>query len=211
MESTKTGSAARGSRLVLGVVLIVVFLTMAGCSTTAARPAHKPAHTKGTPTPQKSASQYTIEYTSLGFIYKDAVSGYAVTFPQRPDVEPLANNETDQAANFASFSDLMSTEFASTGQVLNKTPNLQAQLMGVVSSMNPSGQVGASSYTLGGLDAAQAQFTTGSSSQIPSYLVGQPAEIVVAGDGNRFYELFALGGTSDQRQAFFDSFKRIDK
>jgi hypothetical protein len=147
----------------------------------------------------------------LGFIYKDAVSGYAVTFPQRPDVEPLANNETDQAANFASFSDLMSTEFASTGQVLNKTPNLQAQLMGVVSSMNPSGQIGASSYTLGGLDAAQAQFTTGSSSQIPSYLVGQPAEIVVAGDGNRFYELFALGGTSDQRQAFFDSFKRIDK
>ncbi|HEY4267312.1 MAG TPA: hypothetical protein VGM94_03880, partial [Galbitalea sp.] len=99
----------------------------------------------------------------------------------------------------------------STGQVLNKTPNLQAQLMGVVSSMNPSGQISASSYTLGGIEAAQAQFTAGSGSGIPSNVVGQPGEIVVAGDGDHFYELIALGGTSDQRQAFFDSFKRTDK
>lgn len=209
MTSGRGGN--RGSRIVLGFVLTAVFLTLAGCSTTAASPALKPAHAESTPTPQKTAAQYTIEGTTGAFVYKDAPAGYAVTFPQRPDVEPLANNETDQVANFASFSDLMSIEFASTGQVLSKTPNLQAQLMGVVSSMNPSGQVSASSYTLGGLDAAQAQFTTGSSSAIPSNLVGQPAEIVVAGDGNHFYELSALGGTSDQRQAFFDSFKRIDK
>ena len=38
-----------------------------------------------------------------------------------------------------------------------------------------------------------------------------PAELVVAGDGHHFYNLTAIGGTSDQRQAFFDSFKRIDK
>jgi len=208
MESTRTGN--RGSRVALGVVLFVACLALAGCSTTPA-PTHKPAHAESTPTPQKTAAHFTIEYASMGFIYKDALSGYAVTFPHPPDVEPLAMNQTDHLANFASFSDLMSNEFASTGQVLNKTPNLQAQLMGVVSSMNPSGQISASSYTLGGLDAAQAQFTTGSSSAIPSYLVGRPAEIVVAGDGNHFYELAAVGGTSDQRQAFFDSFKRIDK
>jgi hypothetical protein len=206
MESTRGN---RGSRVALGAALVVAFLTLAGCSTTAATPTHKPAHAESTPTPQKTPSSYTIEDTTGGFVYKDTPSGYAVTFPQRPDVEPLENNETDQEANFASV-EVVSSEFVSIGQVLNKTPNLQAQLMGVVSSMNPSGQVSASSYTLGGLDAVQAQFTTGSSSAIPSDLVGQPAEIVVAGDGNHFYELVAIGRTSDQRQAFFDSFKRTD-
>jgi hypothetical protein len=209
MESTWRGN--RGSRAALGVVLVVAFLTLTGCSTTAASPIPKPAHAGSTPTPQKTASHFTIWYTAEGFNYKDALSGYAVTFPHHPDVEPLAMNQTDHLANFASFSDQTSNEFASTGEVLNKTPNLQAQLMGVVSSMNPSGQIGASSYTLGGLDAARAEFTTGDNAAIPSFLVGQPGEIVVASDGNLFYQLIALGGTSDQRQVFFDSFKRIEE
>jgi hypothetical protein len=131
-------------------------------------------------------------------------------FPQRPDVEPLANNESNQVANFAS-ADLMPGQFASTGQVLDKTPNLLAQLMGFVQSVNPSGQISASSYTLGVLDADQAQFTTGKGAGIPSNGVGLPGELVVAADGNHFYQLIATGGTSEQRQAFFDSFKRIDK
>jgi hypothetical protein len=208
MKFTKSGN--RGSRAALGAALIVMFLTLAGCSTADPSPANTPAPAAAhTPTSQKSASPYTVEDATGGFIYKDALSGYAVTFPQRPDVEPLANNETDQPANFAS-ADLTSGEFASIGEVLGKTPNLRAQLMGHVASMNPSGQISASSYTLGGLDADQAQFTTGNGSRIPSNLVGLPAELVVAGDGNRFYELTAIGGTSDQRQAFFDSFKRID-
>jgi hypothetical protein len=208
MESTNGGN--RGSRVALCAALIVAFLTLAGCSTTEPSPTHKPAHAESTPTPQKTGASYTIESTTGGFVYTDAPSGYALTFPQRPDVQPLANNETDQAANYVSV-EVTSGEFVSTGQVLNKTPNLRAQLMGLVSSMNPSGQISASSYTLGGLDALQAQFTTGSSPAMPSDLVGQPAQVVVAGDGYHFYELLALGGTSDQRQAFFDSFKRTDK
>jgi hypothetical protein len=122
----------------------------------------------------------------------------------------LANTETGQPANSASAY-LPPGEFASTGEVLDKTPNLQAQLMGFVQSLNPSGQVSASSYTLGGLEADQAQFTTGKGAGVPSNGVGLPGELVVAGDGNHFYQLIAIGGTSDQRQAFFDSFKRIDK
>src|SRR6187402_629430 len=172
MESIRGG---RGSRVAFGAALIVAFLTLAGCSTTGPSPTHKPAHPSHAPTTQSAPSTYTIEDTTGGFIYTDVPSGYAVTFPQRPDVEPLAHNETDQVANYASV-EVKSGEFVSTGQVLNKTPNLQAQLMGMVSSMNPSGQISASSYTLGGLDAAQAQFTTGSNSAIPSDLVGQPAE-----------------------------------
>jgi len=203
MESTKSGN--RGSRVALGAALIVAFLTLAGCSA----PNLSPTQAPPTPTSQNTSSTYTIEETTEGFIYQDAPSGYAITFPQRPDVEPLANNETDQPANFVSV-ELESGEFASIGQVLDKEPNLRAQLMGFVQSLNPSGQVSASSYTLGGLEAAQAQFTTGDSPSLPSSLVGQPGEVVVAGDGNRFYELVAIGGTADQRQAFFDSFERTD-
>jgi hypothetical protein len=209
MKLPKSGN--RGSRVALGAALIVMFLTLAGCSATDPSPTHKPTHAAvHTPTSQKSADPYTVEDATGGFIFTDSLSGYAVTFPQRPDVEPLSNNETDQPANFAS-ADLMSGEFAATGEVLDKTPNLRAQLMGYVDSMNPAGQVSASSYTLGGLDADQAQFTTGSDSGIPSNLVGLPAELVVAGDGNHFYQLIAIGGTAGQREAFFDSFKRIDK
>jgi hypothetical protein len=201
MKLAKSGH--RGSRVALGAALIVTFLTLAGCSTTDLTPTH-------TPTSHKSAPPYTVEDSTGGFIYREALSGYAVTFPQRPDVEPLEDNEFDKPAYYVS-ADLASGYFVSIGQVINKTPNLRAQLMGDVSSMNPSGQITANSYTLGGLDADQAQFTTGKVSGMPSNLDGLPAELVVAGDGHHFYNLTAIGGTSDQRQAFFDSFKRIDK
>ena len=209
MELTKSGN--RWSRATLGAALIVMSLILAGCSTTHPAPTQKPADAAThTPTSQESASPYTVEDATAGFILKDVLSGYAVTFPQRPDVEPLNTNGTDQSAYFVS-ADLKPGEFASTGQVLHKTPNLQAQLMGYVQSMDPFGQVSASSYTLGGLEADRAQFTTGKNAPIPSSLLGLPSELVVAGDGNHFYQLIAIGGTSDQRQAFFDSFKRIDE
>jgi hypothetical protein len=206
VESPKTGN--RGLHVAFGAVLIVGLLALAGCGTTAASSTQGPTPLEETPAALDSS--YTIEDTPAGFVYQDAASGYALTFPQRPDVAPLANNEADQDAYYVSSSDQVSNQFVSIGQVLDKTPNLRAQLLGVAQSLSPSGQINASSYTLGGLDAVQAQFTTGESQAMPSYLVGQPAEIVVAGDGNRFYELVAIGGTSDQRQAFFDSFKRID-
>jgi len=203
MASITGGS--RGSRAAFGAALMVALLTLAGCSLIGLSPNHKPVDASRTPSPQ-STSTYSIEATTGGFIYQDAPSGYAVTFPQRPDVAPLAHNETDQPANFVS-AQLTSSEFASIGQVLNKTPQLRSQLMGWVQSLNPTGQVNAS-YTLGGLDAVWAEFTTGDSAAIPSDLVGQPGETVMAGDGDNFYQLVAIGGTSDQRRAFFDSFKR---
>jgi hypothetical protein len=204
-------SGSRGSRAALGVTLIVTFVALTGCSSPDRSSTHESSHTAAhTPSSQKSASPYTVEGATGGFIYKDALSGYAVTFPQRPDVEPLSDNESDQPAYYVS-ANLASGYFLSIGQVIDKTPNLRAQLMGDVSSLNPSGQVSASSYMLGGLDADQAQFTTGKVSGMPSNLDGLPAELVVAADGHHFYNLTAIGGTADQRQAFFDSFKRIDK
>ena len=203
------GSPTGGNRrFAFGAVLIVGLLALAGCGTTAASSTTSPAPGDETPTPQDSS--YTLEETPAGFVFQDPTAGYALTFPQRPDVAPLANNHADQDAYYVSSSDQVSSLFVSTGQVLDKTPNLRPQLLGLVQSLNPSGQINAGSYTLGGLDAAQAQFTTGEGQELPGYLVGQPGEVVVAGDGNRFYSLLAIGGTSDQRQAFFDSFKRID-
>jgi len=204
MELITRGS--RRSRSAFGAALLVALLTLAGCSLIGLSPNHRPVDASRAPSPQ-STSTYTIEATAAGFVYHDAPSGYAITFPQRPDVAPLAHNETDHAANFAS-SQQTSSEFASIGQVLNKVPQLRNQLMGWVQSVNPTGQVNASSYTLGGLDAVWAEFTTGDGAAIPSELVGQPGETVMAGDGDNFYQLVAIGGTSDQRQAFFDSFRR---
>jgi hypothetical protein len=39
---------------------------------------------------------------------------------------------------------------------------------------------------------------------------GRPATVVSAGDGHRLYELIVVGGTPEERQAFFDSFKLLD-
>lgn len=207
MEST--GSGNRGSRLALVTALLVAFVVLAGCSTSDPSPSDSSAQASGTPAPQNDASSYTIDETTEGFVYSDVPAGYAITFPERPDVEPLLNNATDVPANFVS-AELTSSEFVSIGQVLDKEPQLRNQLLGFVRSLNPTGQVSAGSYTLGGLDAVRAEFTAGDSQAIPSNLVGQPAETVMAGDGFNFYHLLAIGGSSDQRQAFFDSFKRID-
>jgi hypothetical protein len=200
----------RGARVTIFAALVVAFLILAGCSTTDPSPTHSPVEGSPTSTPPQDPPSYTIEETSGGFIYTDVPSGYAVTYPERPTVEPLLNNEADQPANFVS-AELASGQFGSIGQVLDKAPELRSQLMGFVQSLNPTGQINASSYTLGGLDAVWAEFTTGDSPSIPTNLVGQPGETVMAGDGHNFYNLVAIGGSSDQRQAFFDSFTRIDE
>jgi hypothetical protein len=199
------GWASRVSRVALGVALLV----LAGCSTTDPSPSASSDQAAGTTAPGSGAT-YTIDETTEGFVYSDVPAGYAITFPQRPEVEPLLNNEaSDVPSNYVSAS-LTSSVFVSIGQVLDKEPQLRNQLLGYVQSLNPTGQVTAGSYTLGALDAVRAEFTTGDSQAIPSHLVGQPAEVVMAGDGFTFYQLLAIGGSSDQRQAFFESFERID-
>src|SRR4051812_2722795 len=141
MESPTVGN--RRLHLAFGAVFIVAAMTLAGCGTTAASSTHSPTASGTTPTPQDAG--YTIEDTPEGFVFQDTISGYTVTFEQRPDVAPLANNQTDQDAYYVSSSDQTSNQFVSTGQVLDKTPNLRAQLMGVVGSLNPSGQINAGS------------------------------------------------------------------
>jgi len=206
-----TRANRRAARLALGAVLAAAFLALAGCGTIAASPTHathKPA--VHTPTPQKTASHYTTKSTSAGYVYTDGLAGYAVTFPDKPEVKPLAINGTHRLGNFAYSSDLATYEFAARGEVRNSPPNLRGELFTWIQSVKPSGQVGASGDELAGLEAAQAEFTTGDDQDGPAYLLGQQAQTVMARDGNTFYQLIALGGTPEQRQAFFDSFSLTD-
>jgi hypothetical protein len=206
-----SGANTRGPRLALGAVLIAASMTLTGCSTIAALPTHathKPV--VHTPAPTKTASHYTTQATSAGYVYKDALSGYAVTFPDEPDVKPLAINGSNRLGNAAISSDLATIELFSRGEVRDSPPNLRGELMGWIQSVETSGQIGASSYQLGGLDGARAEFTIGGDQEDPDFLVGKEGETVVASEGNRFYQLIALGGTPEQRQVFFDSFTRID-
>lgn len=79
--------------------------------------------------------------------------------------------------------------------------DLRGELFGWLQSVEASGQIGASSDELGGLPAMRAEFTMAG---------GRGAATVVAGDGNRFYQLIALGGRPEERQAFFDFFSLTD-
>jgi hypothetical protein len=153
-----------------------------------------------TPTPTKTATHYTTQSTSAGYVYKDALAGYAVTFPGEPDVKPLAINGTNRLANLAGYGD-SSTTFISRGEVRDSPPDLRGELFAWVQSVETSGQIGASSDELAGLPSVHGVFTM---------TTGEDGETVVASDGNTFYQLIALGGTQAERQDFFDSFSLTD-
>jgi hypothetical protein len=137
--------------------------------------------------------------TSAGYVYEDADAGYAVTFPGEPHVAPLQINGTDRSANLVTYGAPSTVAYMSRGEVRNLPADLRDELFKYLGSVS-SGQVGASSTELGGLPALQAEFVG------PN---GIDATTIVAGDGDRFYQLIAVAGTPEDRQAFFDSFKLL--
>lgn len=207
MPSHRSGNPSL--RLASSVLLIAAALLLAACSANAltTHATHKSAHTGSTPRPTATASHYTTQGTHEGWIYKDELAGYTVTFPNEPDVKPLAINGTDRLANFAYCTDQISNEYIARGEVRDSPPDLRGELFGWLQSVKTSGQIGASSYQLDNLSGARAEFTVGSDQGGPGSLTGAQGETVVASDGQHFYQLIAIGGTSDQRQVFFDSFK----
>ncbi|TPW75906.1 hypothetical protein [Schumannella soli] len=189
-------------RRVLGVAIIAALLTLSGCSATAGSATdttHKPA--AHTPTTKQTAASYTTQTTSEGHLYTDALAGYAVAYPGEPEVKPLAIEGTDRLANFAAYGDETITVFGSRGEVRDSPPDLHGELLGWLQSVDTSGQIGASSDILGGLPALRADFTATS---------GEVGETMVASDGDTFFQLIAVGGTPEQRQAFFGSFRQVD-
>lgn len=134
--------------------------------------------------------------TSAGYVYEDADAGYAVTFPDEPVVSQLQITGTDRTANLVSYGDPSTIAYLSRGEIRDVAPDLRSELFTYLGTVS-TGQVGANSTELGGLPALQAEFVG------PN---GIEATTIVAGDGDHFYQLIAIEGTPEERQAFFDSF-----
>jgi hypothetical protein len=186
-----------GPRLAFGAVLIAASIALVGCGAVA--PSSSSAARTPAPTHSvRSASHYTVTPSaSAGDVYRDSLAGYAVAFPGEPDVKPLAISGTDRLANLAAYGDPSNIFFIARGEVRDSPPDLHGELLGWLQSVQTSGSVGASSDELKELPALRAEFTMAT---------GEAGETVVASDGNRFYQLIAIGGTPKARQAYFDTF-----
>lgn len=176
-------------RIAMTALLIAASIILAGCSTVTTPPA--PAENTPASTPA----------TSDGYVYEDVKAGYAVTFPGEPEVGQLAIEGTDRTANLVGYLDAAGeTTYISRGELRDFPADLRGELFGWLQSVNTTGQIGASSYELVGLSALRAEFAVD----------GQDATTVVAGEGNRFFQLIAAGGTPEERQEFIDSFELLD-
>lgn len=186
-----------GPRLALGAVIIAASIALVGCGTVTMHTTHA-THTPATPRPSATPSHFTVTPSTAGSdVYSDALAGYSVTFPGQPDVRPLEISGTHRLANIALYGDPTTIALVSRGEVRNSPPDLQGELFAWLQSIKTTGSVGASGGELYGLPDADAQFTEGS----------QQGETIMLGDGKRFYQLIAVGGTAKERQAFFDSFR----
>lgn len=195
MRSTTVSNL--GPRLAFGAVMIAASIALAGCGTVTPH-ASPTTRTPAPPRPSPSASDFTLTpSTSGGYVYKDALAGYAVSFPGQPDVRPLGISGTPRLGDIAFYGDPSTLALISRGEVRDSAPDLQGELFGWLQSIKTTGSVGASADELAGLPAAQGQFTEGN----------QQGQTMVANDGDRFYQLIAIGGTAQERQAFFDSFR----
>jgi hypothetical protein len=182
MQSAKANNL--GPRIVLTAVLIAASTTLAGCSTV-------------TPPPSPAADTAATPATATGYVYEDDPADYAVTFPGEPVIEPLAIHGTDRRANLVGYGDTSTIVYVSRGEIREFPVDLREELFGWLGSV-ASGQIGANSDELDGLPALRAEFSMND---------GQEATTIVAGEGYRFYQLIAMGGTPEERQAFFDSFE----
>jgi hypothetical protein len=180
-----------GARIALSTLLIAASIALTGCSVlTPLTPEQTPTET---PT------------TSTGYVYEDTVTGYAVTFPGEPTLQTVPNAEVGsvEVATYATAPN--GIFYISRGA---ETP-MEIQRGNLVNAINTAVQAGQAvpiddapvETELAGLPALTADVT------MPD---GVEATLIVAGEGNRFYQLTVIGGTPDDRQAFFDSFELLD-
>lgn len=186
-----------GPRFGAAAVLIAASIALAGCGTPTPH-ASPTRSTRATPRPSATPSDFTLTFNSSDkSVYDDGLAGYSVTFPGQPGVHPLAISGTHRLANIAMYGDPTPLELIARGEARNSPPDLQGELFSWLQSIKTTGGIGASGGEFEGLPDAEAQFTED----------GLPGQTIMLSDGDRFYQLIALGGTAKDRQAFFDSFK----
>ena len=198
---TPTKSTLLRPRIALGVVVIAASIALTGCATVSSPPssaAHKSpaAHTPAA-TPSAPAAYY----------YKDAAAKYAITFPGKPSVAAIEGSDTGaKRASYSTEPDPTAPKAvyytsggtaASDGEITST--NLESVLFELINEgaklTSPEKK-----FTLDGMPAIMSDFT-GSD--------GKPSAIVLAGKGHSYYQLIVRGGTSKERETFFDSFKLI--
>lgn len=193
MRSTTTASLAR--RMALSALIIAASIVLAGCAfpTPSAPPEETPT---ATPT------------SSTGYVYEDADAGYAITFPGEPEVQTGVDNGEGGVLAIASFvtSSAEPIRYMSHGIIGFEFGMAELPIV-LVNSARASGAV----VDDGAITAAEVQ-------GLPAFIAdvtmsdGTPGSVLMAGDveAKIGYQLVVVGGTPDERQAFFDSFLLLD-
>jgi hypothetical protein len=189
-------STALRPRIVLSALLFATSIALAGCATLPAPPA--PVETTPAETPTEAPVE--IEATSDGYLYTDNVVGYTVTFPGEPEIQELVTDGTNRPVNVVSYGDPSTLALLTHGEILDEPADLRDELLGWASSVNPD-SVQASGSEFKGLPSARADLIMSD---------GAEATMIVVGEGVRFIRLLAIGGTAEEREAFFDSFEPLD-
>jgi len=191
--ATATIPGPRRARRALSALLIAASIALAGCGA-APDPTTLPDPAEGTPS------------APSGYIYQDAVAGYAVTFPGEPTIQTVPGAGTDRTVDMALH--LSDPYYMSRGEGTDEEVSMDFLVKALRNSVQSAGAAPAdgtdnlavTAIELEGLPAFTADLT------MPD---GGDATIVVAGEGNRFYQLVVIGGTPEERQAFFDSFELL--
>jgi hypothetical protein len=189
-------STTHRRRVVLSALLFATSITLAGCMTPPAPPV--PAVTTQVETPVEAPVD--IQATADGYVYTDEVVGYAVTFPGEPEIQQLATDGTNRPVNVVSFGDPSTLALLTHGEILDEPADLRSELLGWASGVNPE-SVQASGSEFKGLPSARADLIMSD---------GAEATMIVVGEGVRFIRLLAIGGTAEEREAFFGSFEPLD-
>ena len=187
-------------KIALSAALLAASLLLTGCSLLAAPSAPSP-------TPTQAAEETPA--ASDPFLYTDDVAGFSITFPAEPTIEPIQGNEA--GAQRASYSTTVpETDPKGVYYTAGGTTKSEAEVdvADTMSFLLASGRliltdedVVPETFELDGLPAIRADITM---------YDGKPATLVMAGEGHSFYQLQVIGGTPEQRQAFFDTFELLD-
>lgn len=147
---------------------------------------------------------WTPSTTSAGYVYEDADANFAITFPGKPSVAP--KDSSGIRATYSTAPDPNAPDavvYAARGTAATGIEILPETLETVVLTLVDQGAVLTApevTFELEGMPAIMNELT------LPT---GKAATFVVAGDGNRIYQLLVVGGTPEERQAFFDSFELL--
>ena len=192
---TSMRSSALGPRMALGGVLVAASIGLAACATRTTVPPRHP-HTPS-----------AIPSGPAGY-YKDAAADYAITFPGKPSIAPVDGSDSGaMRATYSTEPDPTATDavyYTAAGTTASDVDISPTDLDGdLLQLVNQGAKLTSqeTKFTLDGMPAVMSDFTG------PD---GKPGTIVIAGEGHSFYQLIVRGGTTAQRQTFFDSFKLLN-